>query len=246
MCIALLAKDVHPRYPLILLANRDEDFARPTRRMSVWETQPRLLAGKDLVGGGTWLGLNEAGQIALLTNYREPFRSQFASSRGRLILDFLLDRTPGFEDYLQATREDFAGYNLIYGSFQKLRHFSNRDSKSTALSSGIHGLSNALLNTPWPKVERGKGLLAQALRAPDNLPESLFRILRDSFRPPDSELPQTGVSLEAERALSSVFISPQNGYGSRSATVVLTDSSGTSRVWERDYLGGQELYFQWP
>lgn len=245
MCIVLLAKDVHPDYPLILLANRDEEFERPTRRMSVWDTEPALLAGKDLVGGGTWLGLNESGQLALLTNYRAPVTREFESSRGRLVVDYLSGR-PRFEEYLEETRGDFAGYNLLYGNSQELRHFSNRGDKLTVLPREIHGLSNALLNTPWPKIERGKGLLAQALQAPDNLPESLFRILADSYRPPDSQLPDTGVGQEAERVLSSIFISTDRGYGSRSATVLLAGLNGSYQVWERDYLGGGQLYFNWP
>ena len=245
MCIVLLAHQVHPRYPLVLIANRDERYLRPTRRMQVWEHPPRILAGKDLEAGGTWLGLDDKARLALLTNYREPGRKRYASSRGRLPLDYLstaVDEQRGFEERLELTREHFAGYNLLFGSVGKLSHYSNRDEDIHRLEPGYHGLSNAGLNTPWPKVERGKRLLQEALESPALFPESLFDILRDVYKPDDAALPETGLPLSLERELSSIFISGED-YGSRSGTVIVADSEGEFRVWERDYLSGEERAF---
>lgn len=247
MCIALLAIEVHPRYPLVILANRDESFVRPTRPMHVWPGEPVIVAGQDELSGGTWLGLNDRCQLALLTNYREPPEQSGARpSRGQLVTSYLYRRHADFRAYLQEHGRDFAGFNLIFGSFrERLYHFSNRAENVTPLGKGLHGLSNALLNTPWPKVEKGKQRLAEALRDEEPELKSLFEILDDSTPAAPHSLPSTGVAPEIERRLSSIRIPLGGGYGSRCATVVLADSFGLTRVWEKPYdSDGPTLQFE--
>ncbi len=233
MCIALLAIDSHPRFPLVVAANRDEFLARPTEPMHWWPEG--FLAGRDVQAGGTWLGLRANGHLALLTNFREIPAGQRARSRGHLVTDYL-------RGDLQIKGHLFAGFSLIYGRGQNLTYSSNRGPQAIRLNQGVHGLSNGLLNEPWPKVERGKVLLKNALA---NLtPEALFAVLRDEQTPPDEALPNTGVGRSLERVLATIFIPPQNGYGSRCGTVILRDLDGSFRVWERDYQSGQTRRFK--
>ena len=244
MCIAFLAIECHPRYPLVILANRDESFARPTQELHWWDTRPKMLAGKDLLAGGTWFGVNQKKELALLTNFREPgVEAQALRSRGDLVSSYLKRDRSDFPGYLQDSRDDYAGYNLIFGRPGQLWHFNNREGLLTELGAGLHGLSNATLDTPWPKVERGKALTLQALESERVNPEEFFEILTDKQRPADRSLPSTGLPLELERGLSSIFIEFQHGYGSRSATLLLVDREGAFRLWERDYLKGQEQSF---
>lgn len=237
MCVALLAVEVHPRYPLVILANRDESFARPTRPMRVWPGEPAIIAGQDERSGGTWLGLNERSQLALLTNYREPPESSGSRpSRGLLVTAYLRGEHTNFAGYLEEHGKDFAGFNLIFGDFRaRLFHYSNRGAGITSLRKGLHGLSNALLDTPWPKVELGKHLLGEALRSDEPGLEALLAILDDSRPAPPEHLPNTGLSPEIESRLSSIRIPPVSGYGSRCATVVMVDSVAQAQVWEKPY-----------
>ena len=245
MCIAFLAIECHSQYPLVILANRDESFQRPTEGMHWWDRSPKMLAGKDVLAGGTWFGVNERKEVGLLTNFREPqVEAQGLKSRGELVTDYLQARHGDFESYLQESREEFAGYNLVFGSPEKLWHFNNREGLLRELGVGLHGLSNATLDTPWPKVERGKALTLQALRSEKLKPQQLFEILTDKERPTDQSLPATGLPLELERGLSSIFIESQQGYGSRSATLLLVDKDGVFHLWERDYLKCEQRSFR--
>ncbi|KAF0217903.1 MAG: hypothetical protein FD174_3166 [Geobacteraceae bacterium] len=243
MCLILLSYDAHPDYRLILAANRDEFFARPTAQASFWGEAPQLLAGRDLKGGGTWLGITKNGRIAAITNYRDP-RSyrEGAPSRGRLVSDFLLG-TMTAADYLELLKEEGGacnGFNLIFGDTERLCYFSNRDGFPSTLGRGIHGLSNHLLDTPWPKVARGKEALERlATEGKDPSPEALFAILADRTSPPDHLLPDTGVGLERERQLSPLFISTPD-YGTRSSTLVLIDRECRVTFMERTFNGGTE------
>jgi uncharacterized protein with NRDE domain len=246
MCIALLAVEAHPRYPLVVLANRDELFARATQSMHRWEGSPTVIAGRDLQGGGTWLGANDLGQCALLTNFREPPEgSRSRPSRGELVAGYLQGTRPELSHHLREHGHDYAGFNIIFGPWRRLVHFSNRGGSFTPLTPGLHGLSNALLDTPWPKVTRGKALLARALAKDELEAEPLFAILADSAPAGHAELPDTGLAPELERRLSSIRILAQGGsYGSRCATVMLLDSDGRMRLWERAYGGGPTLDFE--
>ncbi|MBU2053419.1 MAG: NRDE family protein [Proteobacteria bacterium] len=242
MCLILFAWRTHANFPLVLAANRDEFYERPAAPAAFWDDAPELLAGRDLKEGGTWLGITRTGRVAALTNYRDPATlKKDAPSRGNLVSDYLRGReTP--EDYLRRLESRAGGYNgfsLIVGDADDLFYFSNRGGRRP-LTPGIHGLSNRLLDTPWPKIERGKRAFEALLEENrEPLPEELLDLLAERMRPPDELLPETGVGLEWERILSPLFIeSPV--YGTRSSTVVMIDRSGGVTFVERVFNGGNE------
>jgi len=221
-----MALNTHPYYQLILLANRDEHYERPSASARFWDEAPSVLAGKDLRAGGTWLGITKNGRIAAVTNYRDPASmKQGAPSRGRLVSDFLLGQEGPIQylDNLAREADRFNGFNLIIGDKDQLYWYSNRGDGVQSLEPGIYGLSNHLLDTPWPKVAKSKDALAHLLsEQEDPSLEELFRILTDHTIPDDEHLPDTGVDLEWERILSPIFIvSPT--YGTRSSTVLFID-----------------------
>ena len=236
MCLILFAYKAHPRYPLVVAANRDEAFSRPTQPVHWWSDRPALLAGKDLEGGGTWLGITRSGDFAALTNVRSgtPSAGKF-SSRGELPLLFLDQQlsTLRFVSRLQESRTAYRGYNLLFGHYTQLQHYSNATDTVTPLQAGIHGLSNATLDTPWPKVAKGKKRLAEALRHPEPDPTELLTILEDRDIAPDQQLPATGISLELERQLSPAFIHTPN-YGTRSSCLLLIDQDGQVSLLEKE------------
>lgn len=241
MCLILLSNDVHPDYRLILAANRDEFYDRPTAPACFWQEPPTVLAGRDLLGGGSWLGVTRTGKIAALSNYREPRAHRHnAPSRGKLVSDYLQGELPP-ADYLAKLQEQAAvynGFNLIVGDGGVLSYFSNRQGAAQQLSAGIYGLSNHLLDTPWPKVVRGKGALAKLL-ADGGAPEAIFSLLGDRTVAPDQLLPDTGVGLELERALSAIFIVTPK-YGTRASTLVFIDRQNNLTFLERSFgPGGQ-------
>lgn len=239
MCLILLAWRAHADYPLVVAANRDEFFARRTAAADFWDDAPQVLAGRDLEAGGTWLGATRTGRFAALTNFRDPARNKAGvPSRGQLVSRFLTGmQSP--EDYLHELESGAArynGFNLVFGDRGGLWCFSNCGEGERQLAPGVYGLSNHLLDTPWPKVARGKSALSAALRAlPDDQP--LFDLLRDDSIAPDDLLPRTGISLEWERLLSAAFISTAS-YGTRSATVLLMKASGEARFVEQTFLPG--------
>jgi uncharacterized protein with NRDE domain len=243
MCLILFAWKTHENFPLILAANRDEFYERPSAPAAFWEDAPDLLAGRDLQERGTWLGITRKGRLAALTNYRDPSSLKIgAPSRGRLVSDYLRGRdTP--EDYLHRIAPDadcYNGFNLIVGDPDDLFCFSNRGARER-LEPGIYGLSNRLLDTPWPKIEWGKMALMDLLTEKQGpSPETLFGLLADRNRPPDDRLPDTGVGLEWEKILSPCFIeSPV--YGTRSSTVLLIDRKGDVTFVERVFNGSSDL-----
>jgi len=238
MCLILFAHKVHPDYPLVLAGNRDEFYARPTAPAGFWPESPELLAGRDLVGGGTWLGVTRSGRLAAVANYRQPeARQRSVRSRGQLTVDFLRGTTAP-ADYLATVarrREDYRGFNLLAAAGGEIAYYSNLEGVVRILPPGIYGLSNALLDTPWPKVVGGKAALAAILAAPGPPdPEPLFALLSDTTRPADSLLPETGVGLERERVLSSRFVLSAD-YGTRASTVVLVDRKGEAVFVERSF-----------
>lgn len=240
MCLILVAWRAHPRYPLVIAANRDEFFSRPTAGASFWP-DGHILAGRDIQGGGTWLGISRAGRIAALTNYRDPTRQRGGlPSRGRLVTDFLMSDEPAaawLHDLAPATGQ-YNGFNLIVGEVvaSSLACLSSVTGEIRTLEPGIYGLSNHLLDSPWPKVDAAKSALSTALGA---LPEDgpLFDLLHDETIHPDNALPRTGVSLEWERLLSSAFVRAP-GYGTRCSTVVMVNSAGTTVFDEQTWLEG--------
>jgi uncharacterized protein with NRDE domain len=241
MCLALLAVDVHPRYRLIVGANRDEFHDRPTAPAGPWPDAPGVLAGRDLQARGTWLGVTAAGRIALVTNYREGRRpSSGAPSRGRLVADFLTgdEAPPAYVARIAADDTRYPGYNLIVGDAEALLYRSNRGGATRGLGAGVYGLSNHLLDTPWPKVERSKaGLFRLLTRDGEALADGLFELLSDHSRPDDQELPDTGIGLEWERLLAAAFIASES-YGTRSSTVVLAERAGSITLIEQSFGPG--------
>lgn len=234
MCLILVAWKVHPDYPIVIAANRDEFHRRPTAAAHWWPDRPQLLAGRDLEAGGTWLGIRADGRLAALTNYRDPRQIKpHAPSRGGLVLQ-TLDSQASIADrleQLQAVGAQYSGFNLICSDGHELGVYESVADSARLLSPGIYGLSNHLLDTPWPKVQRAKSQLALALGAlPDE--SALLELLRDDSVPNDDELPRTGVSLEFERLLSSAFIATAD-YGTRSSTVIRIDAHGSAsfREW---------------
>jgi len=242
MCLILVAWRVHPGYPLVVAANRDEFFVRPTAPTAFWQDAPQVLAGRDLEAGGTWMGVTRNGRFAALTNFRDPAQNlSNAPSRGSLVADFLVgDEAP--QTYLEriASRaRQCNGYNLLVSDGDTLWWSSNMGGEARPLTPGVYGVSNHLLDTPWPKVGAGKTALAQALdRLPDE--QGLFALLRDDYIHPDEQLPQTGVSLDWERLLSSAFIKSP-GYGTRSSTVVCMGQNGWTSFDEQTWLPGAEF-----
>ncbi len=233
MCLILFAYGIHPEYPLLVAANRDEFYDRPSAVAHRWEDASHVIAGRDLLKLGTWLGISEQGRFAGLTNYRDPLElSEGKRSRGELVADFLTgsDSPGAYMDQIHARAQEYPGYNLLFGDLHELYYYSNISQQPQRLKPGIYGVSNHLLNTSWPKVEQGKDGLRQLLELPlaqdiELLSDRLFTLLQLADRPADELLPSTGISLEWERELSSIFIrSEQSRYGTRSSTVVMMNA----------------------
>lgn len=250
MCLILLAWRVHPHYPLVLAANRDELHARPTAPAAWWGDAP-LLGGRDLAAGGTWLAVSREGRFAALTNYRDPGRLRAdAPSRGSLVPESLRAGLPVSERLAQlhASAGRYNGFNLLFSDGEQLAIYESVPDRGAVLGPGVYGLSNHLLDTPWPKVIASKAALAAALT---HLPErsALLALLRDQSLAPDEQLPRTGLSLEWERLLSSAFVRASD-YGTRSSTLVLLDHQGGLHFeeWSWDARGEldghQEFHFQ--
>jgi len=237
VCLILVAWRVHPDYPLVVAANRDEFFARPTAGAAFWPDAPQVLAGRDLQAGGTWLGITRLGRFTALTNFRDPARQRAqAPSRGRLVADFLLG-AQSIDAYLDRIAPDaFNGFNLLLGDGERLVAYSNVSNQRHELEPGLYGLSNALLDTPWPKVGAGKTALGAALAA---LPDEslLWQLLRDDTIAPDEALPVTGVPIEWERLLSAAFVKSPD-YGTRSSTLLNVGAGGTACFDEQTWLPG--------
>lgn len=246
MCLILVAWQAHPDFPLVVAANRDEFFARPSGPAAWWArssvTSPGLFAGRDLQAGGTWLGLDRRGDFAGLTNFRDPAAQRpDAPSRGSLVTETLAGGQSVADRLAWLARHGGAynGFNLIFSGGGKLAVFESVSGRGQELGPGVYGLSNHLLDTPWPKVLAAKSRLHTALeRLPDTAP--LLDLLRDDRPAPDEALPRTGVSLEWERLLSSAFIRAP-GYGTRCSTVILIDRArrASFQEWTWDEKGEQ-------
>ncbi len=239
MCLILFAVNAQPGYPLIIAANRDEFYNRKTDRLAFWADCPGVLAGRDRQGGGTWLGITRSGRIGAVTNFRDPAAVDAnAPSRGDLVKNYLTGDLSA-EAFLEKNKKSMArynGFNLIVGKWHRLLYYSNREGVMRPLAAGIHGVSNHLLNTPWPKVEKGKKALASLLSGRRNIVshEDILGLLADREIPPEDQLPDTGVGLEWERRLAPVFIKTDI-YGTRSSTVLTVDREKTVTVTERTF-----------
>lgn len=239
MCLIIFAYKNNPDYPLIIAGNRDEYFDRPTSRLEYWEDAPWILAGRDLKQGGTWLGITTSGRFAALTNYRDAGTgiNSSAPSRGHLVSDYLKENYAALQ-YLEDINKNssqYNGFNLLIGDASGLYYYSNRESLIRKLKPGIYGLSNHLLDTLWPKVKTAKTAFRKIIGQGRKIDiEAIFEILKDETRPLDENLPDTGVDLEWERLLSSVFIKSPT-YGTRSSSVVLFKQTGQVVFTERTF-----------
>lgn len=241
MCLILFAYKTHPKYPLIVAANRDEFYGRPTAAAHFWEDAPHILAGRDLEKKGTWMGITKKGRFAALTNYRDPLESaEGKKSRGEIVRGALQAKGEVEQYMKELAQQDevYPGYNLLVGNSDELYYYSNREGKVTKLGPGVYGVSNHLLNSPWPKVDQGKAGIEAILQANnESLVEDLFMLLTNTDQAQDHLLPKTGVSLELERILSPLFIE-SDGYGTRSSTVMLMGEKEVHYT-ERVFSSGQ-------
>lgn len=248
VCLILLMWRVHPEFPVVLAANRDEFHRRPSAGAAWWPGQAGILAGRDLEAGGTWLGVTRSGRFAALTNFRNPQSMRpDARSRGGLVTE-VLESGLTVADTLAHLRDvgrHYNGFNMIFSDGCRLGIFESSRSQGRELEPGLFGLSNHLLDTPWPKVQNAKNRLAAALT--DRRDESaILDLLRDDHPAPDADLPQTGVRLEWERLLSSAFVRADD-YGTRCSTVFRLDGTGRATfdewTWDRDgHEAGRERY----
>ena len=248
MCLIGLAIDQSRRFPLVIAANRDEYFARPSARLGWWTPEgggPAILGGRDLAAGGTWLGLTAAGRLAMITNVRDPSRVDLqAPSRGLIVPRWLSAQEPTDRFWTRTLLSGHNGFNLIAADFQRGECFwgSSLSASPRRLERGVFGVSNALLDSPWPKTNRLKASLARSLSAAgslDGLVSDVWAALADRNLADEDDLPSTGVPLEVERQLSSAFIrTPDSSYGTRCSTLLISERVGrgvVTHVLERSY-----------
>ena len=239
MCLILLVWRAHPEYPCVLAANRDEFHRRATAAAAWWPEQPDILAGRDLKAGGTWLGVTRSGRFAALTNYRDPrLVRETVPSRGNLVTHFLESGESVAEslEHLRRVGAAYNPFNIIFSDGKRLGIFESVRVEGRELGAGVYGLSNHLLDTPWPKVRIAKSRMTEALARLDD-ESAIMSLLRDDSQAPDEELPQTGITLEWERLVSSAFVRAGD-YGTRCSTLFRVDRSGRAAFdewsWDRD------------
>lgn len=242
MCLVLVAWRGHAKYPCVVAANRDELYSRAAQPAHWWHSEPPILAGRDLSAGGTWLGITRSGRFAALTNYRgAEQRRGHAPSRGTLVSSILMSNDTT-EQSLRALREAGPGYNafnLLFSDGEQLAVYESVRGAGRVLGPGIYGLSNHLLDTPWPKVQRAKSRLSAALAELASI-DAMLALLRDEQPAADGDLPRTGISLQWERLLSSAFVRTPE-YGTRCSTLVRIDQSRRACFdeWTWDASGAQ-------
>jgi uncharacterized protein with NRDE domain len=247
MCLISVAFDAHPAFRLVVAANRDEFYARPAAPAAWWADAPQVLGGRDLREGGTWMGVTRAGRFAAVTNFRDPGFAQKADapSRGALVADFLRGSgdAEAYARELAARAAAYNGFNLLVGDEGGLFYLSNRAEGVRRLEPGVYGLSNHLLDTPWPKVVRARRAMGDALAAAggaaDGWESGLWEMLADRVIAADDDLPDTGVGSERERLLSPPFIR-SDVYGTRASTVMTMAHDGEVNFVERSVVPGEE------
>ncbi|MEQ8302496.1 MAG: NRDE family protein [Cyclobacteriaceae bacterium] len=237
MCLIFISLSNHPHYKLIVAANRDEFYHRKTAPAQYWNDHSQILGGRDLEANGTWMAMTKSGKLGMVTNYRDLKNiNPNAPTRGQLVSDFLTngDHAEAYLKEVHHKAPQYNGFNLVVGELDNLYYYSNYQSKIVRLEPGFFGLSNHLLDTPWPKVENGKKKMLPVISADTVSPNDLFEILLDEEIAPDNQLPSTGLDIERERALSAMFIKTPN-YGSRCSTVILVDRNNKITFQERVY-----------
>ncbi|WP_339544144.1 NRDE family protein [Pseudomonas sp. RA_35y_Pfl2_P32] len=234
MCLIVFAWRPDHATPLIVAANRDEFYARPSLPLAAWPEAPQVHAGRDLEAGGTWLGIGADGRFAALTNIRNPHQPPARKSRGELVARFLTGELP-IDQYLAdvvGRSLEYAGFNLLIGNCQALWHYNAQEAEPSQLAAGVYGLSNAGLDTPWPKLLKAKAALREVLDDPQ--PQALLALLGDPQTAPFGDLPDTGVGLATESLLSSVFIASPT-YGTRASTALIVQADGSRVMVERSF-----------
>lgn len=237
MCLVALAWKCHPRWRLLLAGNRDEFHARPTAPLQHWAPpQDTVMAGRDLRSGGSWLGVNSSAQVAVLTNVRDPAAPAGGPSRGELVAGYLAgaDGAAQYARRLAGHTHRFAPFNLLVADASHCCYLGNHPALHRHLPPGIHGMSNGPLHAPWPKTRRLMQALETVVQQPTAGLDSLWPVLADERRPADAELPHTGIALEQERQLSSIFIRGSD-YGTRASTLVAIDHHGQGFIHERRF-----------
>lgn len=243
MCVSFLAYNAHPKFTFILAHNRDEYYSRKSLQARFWDENQELLAGTDLMTGGTWLGITKQCRIALVTNVRKKKTQEIEKiSRGMLVKNFLTS-TIDAEDYLKnviTAKSNYADFNLILGNLtQSLYYCSSMHEKITKLKPGIYGLSNASLDTPWPKVTDGKTKFQKIIQQEKDFVDDLLTLMKNQTPWPDQALPDTGVGLEVERILSPIFVVTPN-YGTHSTTIITLSTKGELTFVENSYLHNKD------
>ncbi len=255
MCVLVFAYKVHPKYKFIFAGNRDEFYERPSQHASIWGEEIKILSGIDLKSNGIWLGVTvqrkdevPAGDFVVVTNFRDFHNykeNPKLRSRGLLALDFLTTkynhnspetRFVDFGNNLILRSRDYNALNLIYGNFDQLYYYSNVKNTLEEIQPGIHGLSNSFLNIPWPKVHWAKLRFADIIYNSEKLVDDLLNLLSNQTKFSDELLPDTGIGLERERLLSSIFIKSEI-YGTRASTIILVDYENKLKFFERNYDG---------
>lgn len=236
MCLIFISLNQHPSYKLLIAGNRDEFYSRPAQPAGYWQNGG-VLAGRDLEAGGTWLGVTTSGRISMLTNFRDPKNiDPAAPTRGKLVSDYL-DNSVTADVYLKALNDGgirYNGFNLLAGTADQLFYYSNYQRVVQRLEPGFYGISNKFLETPWPKVVKGKQKIGPAFAKPVPDPNEIFKLLYDDSTAPTEQLPDTGLTPERERALSSMFIKTEN-YGTRCSTFISVDQNNEWTFAERTY-----------
>jgi len=241
MCLIVFAYKTE-KYPLLIAGNRDEFYNRPTRKAQYWESHPKLLAGKDLKAGGTWMGVTRDGKFAALTNYRDISAiKENAPSRGDIVKNFLISDVAS-EDFLSSLNkkaEKYNGFNLIAGNFDELFYMNNQQNGFRKLEPGFYSISNAFLETEWPKTKNALTQFKKKTESKDFSKEDLFELLTNTKTYPAEQLPSTGLSQEMEKAVSSIFIKTPD-YGTRCSTIVHAKQNGNLSFSERTYQAGSK------
>ncbi len=238
MCILFFAIKQHPQYPVIICANRDEFHQRPTQAMHWWSkknNQNSILAGKDLQANGTWLGLNDQGRFSALTNFRQPqLFDKNKQSRGELVLHALTKQDDGVMTQLKKSSLHYNGFNLVFGQLNHLVCFNSVSQKQQPLTSGFHSLCNGALDDIWPKMALGQTQLAETIQNSTLNINKLFELMTNNEQAKTERLPDTGLPLNWEQLLSSIFImSPE--YGTRTTNIITQDNEGKISVYDRSY-----------
>ena len=239
MCLILFSYNMHPLYRLVIAANRDEYYDRPTAPLAFQDDGTQILAGRDLKHNGMWLGITKTGRFAAITNYRDPATHiENAPSRGFLIRDFLTvtESPKTYLEHIDSTGHQYNGFNILVGDTSELFYYSNRGNRIKRITPGLYGLSNKFLDTPWPKIEKGKAYLKKIMDKNEKIdPENIFNMLKDGSYPPCHMLPDTGVGRCWERLLSPLFISSRY-YGTRSSSIILMEKTGKVDFMERTFV----------